>query len=208
MRRPAARGSLHGDLVIRQRGLWMPAIDTAGASVAPPGLWSIDPERSRVAFSVRHVVSTLHGCFRQFEGTLEVTDDGVTQAFGTVDPASIDTGDQVRDERVRTSADFFDVERFPTIGFESTGIDHLGGGRLRVVGQLNMRGVTREIVLDARSNLHIRKPDGDQWITLALRGELRRKDFGLTWNQAVETGGVLVGDRVKLALDIAAVRSG
>lgn len=172
------------------------------------GLWAIEPERSRVAFSVRHMVSTLHGCFREFEGTLEVTDDGVTQAVGTVDPASIDTGDRVRDERVRTSADFFDVERFPAIGFKSTGINHLGGGRLRIAGQLNMRGVTREIVLDARSNLHIHEPDGDGRITLALRGELRRKDFGLTWNQAVETGGVLVGDRVKLALDIAAVRSG
>ncbi len=180
----------------------MPAIDTAGASVVPPGLWSIDAERSRVAFSVRHVVSTLLGSFREFAGTIEVTDDGVMQAFGTVDPASIDTGDPVRDERVRASADFFDVERFPVIGFESSGIDHLGHGRLRIVGQLNMRGQTREVVLEASSTPHLREPDGDQWIALAMRGELKRKDFGLTWNQAVETGGVLVGDRVKLALDI------
>jgi polyisoprenoid-binding protein YceI len=185
----------------------MPAMDTAGdAGIAPPGVWSIDPERSRVAFAVRHMVSTLHGDFREFEGTLEVTHEGESEAFGTVDPASIDTGDPVRDERVRNSADFFDVEHNPQISFRSTRIDHLGGRRLRIFGELTMRGVTREIELDARSNGLTGDEGGKQRINLELRGELRRKDFGLTWNQAVETGGMLVGDRVKLALDVSAVR--
>jgi polyisoprenoid-binding protein YceI len=186
----------------------MPAMDTAAdGSIAPPGVWSIDPGRSRVAFGVRHMVSTLHGDFRAFEGTLEVTHEGESQAFGTVDPASIDTGDAVRDERIRNSADFFDVEHNPQISFRSTRIDHLGDRRLRVSGELSMRGVTREIELDARSNGLTRDERGKEWIKLELHGELKRKDFGLTWNQAIETGGMLVGDRVKLALDISAVRS-
>ena len=178
----------------------------AGASVSPPGVWSIDAARSSVTFAVRHVLATLDGCFREFEGRLEVAPSGLAKGFGTANAASIDTGEPTRDEHLRRSADFFDVERCPRISFASTRINHLDSGRLRIVGDLTMRGVTREIELNAQAHGATRDVDGNQWIALELRGELSRREFGLIWNQALETGGVLLGDRVKIALDISAVR--
>jgi polyisoprenoid-binding protein YceI len=179
----------------------------AGASVPPPGVWSIDAGRSSVTFAVRHVLATLHGCFSEFEGTLEVAPNGVAKGFGTVNAASIDTGEPTRDERLRRSADFFDIERCPTITFASTRIDHLNSGRFLVVGDLTMRGVTRELELHARAHGPARDAGGNQSIALELRGELSRREFGLTWNQALETGGMLVGDRVKIALDLSGVQT-
>jgi polyisoprenoid-binding protein YceI len=143
---------------------------------------------------------------REFEGRLEVAPSGLAKGFGTANAASIDTGEPTRDEHLRRSADFFDVERCPRISFASTRINHLDSGRLRIVGDLTMRGVTREIELNAQAHGATRDVDGNQWIALELRGELSRREFGLTWNQALETGGVLLGDRVKIALDISAVR--
>jgi len=160
-----------------------------------------------VTFAVRHVLATLHGGFSEFEGTLEVAANGVARGFGTVNAESIDTGEPTRDERLRRSADFFDIERFPRITFASTRIDHLNSGRFLVVGDLTLRGVTRELELHARAHGAARDAGGYQWIALELRGELSRREFGLTWNQALETGGMLVGDRVKIALDLSGVQT-
>jgi polyisoprenoid-binding protein YceI len=124
-----------------------------------------------------------------------------------VKAASIDTNEPVRDEHLRDSSDFFDVERYPEISFNSTRIDYLDGGRFRIVGALTMRGVTREIKLDAQLGGARREAGGDERIELELRGELNRRDFGLTWNQVLETGGALLGNKVKIALDISAMKS-
>ena len=181
---------------------------TSGASVIPEGKWSVDLPRSSVTFAVKHMMlATVKGRFREFDGMLEIG-PGAPRATGVVKAASIDTNEPVRDEHLRHSPDFFDVERYPEIGFNSTRIDHLDGGRFRVVGDLTMRGVTREIELDARLNGTRREAGGDERIDLKLCGELNRRDFGLTWNQALETGGALLGNKVKIALEISAVKSG
>ena len=152
------------------------------------------------------VLATLNGRFREFGGTLD-TGSGAQRAAGVVKAASVDTNEPVRDEHLRNSPDFFDVERFPEIGFNSTRIDSPDGGRLRIVGELTMRGVTREIELDALLGDTTREAGGVERMQLELRGELNRRDFGLTWNQALEAGGALLGNKVKIALEISAVKS-
>jgi len=175
-----------------------------GASSSPTDEWLVDAPRSSVAFAVRHMLlATVNGRFCEFEGRL-AGGPGAPQAAGTVRAASIDTDEPVRDEHLRRSPDFFDVERYPQISFHSTRIQHLAGGRMHIVGELTMRGVTREIQLDGTR----REPDGDGRIELELRGELNRRDFGLTWNQALEAGGALLGNKVKIAIEISAVKGG
>ena len=188
----------------------MSAVDGAGASVAsvvPAGKWSVDASRSSVAFAVKHMMlATVNGRFRKFDGMLEMG-SGAPRATGVVKAASIDTNEPIRDEHLRLSQDFFDVERYPEIGFDSTRIDYLDGGRFRIVGDLTMREVTREIALDAQLGDARREAGDDERIELALRGELNRRDFGLSWNQVLDAGGALLGDKVKIALDISAVKS-
>ncbi|HVC07055.1 MAG TPA: YceI family protein [Solirubrobacterales bacterium] len=181
---------------------------TSGAeTVVPAGKWSVDASRSKVAFAVKHMVFTrMNGRFRNFDGTLEVG-SGVPRAMGVVTAASIDTNELVRDEHLRSSSDFFDVEHYPEISFNSTRIDYLDGGRFRICGDLTMRSVTRELELDAQLAGKRREAGDDERIELELRGELDRRDFGLTWNQVLDTGGALLGNKVKIALEISAVKS-
>jgi polyisoprenoid-binding protein YceI len=177
------------------------------ASVVPAGRWSVDVQRSSVAFAVKHMMlATVNGCFHTFDGMLEIG-AGASRATGAVKAVSIDTNETVRDEHLRRSPDFFDIERYPEISFTSTRIEYLDGRRFRVVGGLTMRGVTREIELDAQLKGIDREADGDERIELQLRGHLNRKDFGLSWNQVLEAGGALLGDKVKIALEISAVKS-
>lgn len=176
--------------------------------VVRAGEWSVDTQRSSVAFAVKHmIVAKVRGRFREFGGMLRIR-PGASEATGVVDAASIDTNESVRDEHLRSSPDFFDVERYPEISFSSTRIDYLDDGRLRIVGALTMRGITREIELEGQLESSGRQARGDQRIELKLRGELNRRDYGLTWNQALDTGGALLGDRVTIALEISAVKSG
>jgi len=177
-----------------------------GVSVLPSGRWSVDASRSSVAFALRHMLlSTVSGRFNEFGGVLE-TGPGSPRASGAIKSASIDTGETVRDEHLRSSQDFFDAERYPEISFSSTRIEERGG-RLRIAGELTMRGVTRELALDGRLAEGLRRdPDGVERIQLELRGELSRRDFGLTWNQALDTGGALLGNKVKIELEISAAR--
>ncbi|MGP0100183.1 MAG: YceI family protein [Solirubrobacteraceae bacterium] len=186
----------------------MSVVDGAsGASVVPSGRWSIDAPRSSVAFTMKHMMlATVNGRFREFDGVLE-TGSGAPRAAGVVKAASIDTNESIRDEHLRSSPDFFDVERYPEIRFDSTQIEYVEGGRLHIVGDLTMRGVTREIALDARLGGMTHEAGGDERVELELRGELNRRDFGLTWNQALDTGGALLGNKVKIALEISAVKS-
>jgi polyisoprenoid-binding protein YceI len=182
----------------------MSVVDEAsGTNVVPAGKWSVDASRSSVTFAVKHMMlATVKGRFREFDGTLEIG-SGDSRATGVVKAASIDTNEHVRDEHVRSSPDFFDVERYPEISFSSTRIDYLDGGRLRILGDLTLRGVTVEINLNGTR----REACGDERIELELRGEVNRRDFGLTWNQALETGGALLGNKVKIALEISVVKN-
>lgn len=146
------------------------------------------------------MLARMNGRFRKFDGTLQTGAE--PRATGVVKAASINTGEPTRDEHLRRSQDFFDIERYPDINFSSTRIDHLDGGRLQIVGELTMRGVTREIALHGTR----REAVDDERIELALRGELDRRDFGLAWNQILDSGGALLGNKVTITLKISAVK--
>ena len=179
----------------------------SGARVVPAGRWSVDASRSSVSFAVKHMMlTTMQGHFSKFDGALEIG-SGASRATGLVHAASIDTNEAVRDEHLRSSPDFFDVERYPEISFNSNRIDHLDRGRLRILGDLTMRGVTREIELDGQLHGTPADAGAHERIELGLRGDLNRRDFGLIWNQALDTGGMLLGNRVKITLEISAVKS-
>ena len=167
--------------------------------------WRVDPVHTTLEFRVRHAgVAKVRGVFRDFEGTLEIGGDGIARATGSVDVASLDTRIGPRDEHLR-SADFFDVEHHPRMTFASTSIE-VDGDDVRVLGELTIRGVTKPVELTGElGGTGIDEEDNER-IGLELRGSLDRRDYGLTWNTAVSGGGLLVGNRVDLTLDVSAVR--
>jgi len=171
--------------------------------------WNIDTVHSGINFSVRHmVVSKVRGRFGKFSGELAIDDDDLTRSAVNVaiEAASIDTGNAQRDGHLR-SADFFDVEAFPELRFRSTRIDKRGDDRYAVVGQLTIRDVTREVSLDVEFGGRARDPWGNERVGFVATASVDRKEFGLRWNQALETGGVLVGDRIDIELELQGVRA-
>jgi polyisoprenoid-binding protein YceI len=171
--------------------------------------WNIDTVHSGINFSVRHmVVSKVRGRFAKFTGELAIADDDLTRSSVdvSIDAASIDTGNAQRDGHLR-SADFFDAETFPELRFRSTRIDRRGDDRYAVVGQLTIRDVTREVSLDVEFGGRARDPWGNERLGFVATASVDRKDFGLRWNQALETGGVLVGDRIDIELELQGVRA-
>jgi polyisoprenoid-binding protein YceI len=171
----------------------------------PTGTWIVDPVHSSVSFSVRHAgIANVHGVFREFEGALEVGPDGALGAAGHVELASVDTGAPLRDGHLR-SADFFDVERHPRLTFHSDRID-VDGEDVLVAGRLSLHGVTNELELRGELLGSGVDDDGATRIGLSLSGALSRAAYGMRFNVALGGGNVLVGDKVKLALEISAVR--
>ncbi|MNX16973.1 hypothetical protein D3C86_468490 [compost metagenome] len=171
--------------------------------------WSIDSAHSRVGFAIKHMmISTVRGEFTQFDGEVDLNeqDPSRSTATGRVTVASIDTGNADRDNHLRTG-DFFDAATYPTITFQSRRIESLGGERFRVTGDLTMHGVTKELSLDAELSPPAKDPWGKMRRGVSLTGALNRKDFGLTWNQALETGGVLVDEKVKLEIELEIVQA-
>jgi polyisoprenoid-binding protein YceI len=171
--------------------------------------WTLDPTHTLIEFSGKHMMfTTVKGRFGAFTG--EITVDEAHPERSTVrveiDAASLDTRTEMRDTHLR-SADFLDVEAFPTIAFKSTGVDLPAGARVRpglqfkVNGDLTIRGTTRPVVLDAEFTGEGTGPFGNQIKAFAARAKVNRKDFGLTWNVALETGGVLVGDEIKIEIE-------
>jgi polyisoprenoid-binding protein YceI len=170
--------------------------------------WKIDPSHSSIGFSVRHmVVSKTRGRFTRWSGQIRFDPDDAkaSSVEVSIDPASIDTADAQRDGHLR-SADFFDVEKHPTASFRSTRVEDLGGDRYRIIGDLTIRGVTRPVVLEATYEGSGKDPWGGERAGFVASASIDRKDFGLTWNTTLETGGLLVGDKVELTLEIEAVR--
>jgi len=171
--------------------------------------WNLDTVHSGINFSVRHmVVSKVRGRFAKFTGNVALDESDLTRSTveATIDASSIDTGTAQRDEHLR-SADFFDVEHFPQIRFRSTQIEKLGTERYRLTGELTIRDVSREIALDVEYGGRGKDPWGNERVGFTAKASLDRKDFGLKWNQALETGGVLVSDRVELELEVQAVKA-
>jgi polyisoprenoid-binding protein YceI len=172
----------------------------------PTGTWTVDPIHSSVEFRVKHMmISTVRGRFGEFEGAIEAAPDyHDSHVRGTITAASIDTNEPKRDAHLR-SADFFDADNHPTITFESTSIEHIERGDFRVNGDLTMHGETRPVVFEVTVHGVLHDPQGNDRVGLEVRGTISRGEFGLRWQQALETGGVVVGDEVRIAADISAV---
>ncbi len=171
------------------------------------GTWAVDPSHSSVGFVARHLmVSKVRGTFASFSGSVTIVDGGVGSGVqATVDTASLSTGDDGRDGHVR-GADFFDVENFPTMTLVSTDLKPTGDGEFELVADLTIKGVTKSVSFDLEFVGVATDPWGNVKAGFAAEAEISRKEWGLEWNVALEAGGVLVGDKVKLQLDIQTVR--
>ena len=180
---------------------------SATTTIVPTGTYTVDPSHSRVEFAVKHLgIATVRGSFEAFEGTLELGEDlSQAKAYGTVQVATVDTKEPKRDEHLR-SADFFDVEQFEQITFESTEIRATDEDEFEIDGNLTLHGVTRPITLKAEVQGTETDPWGNERVGLEVSGSLSRGDYGMTFNQALGSGNVLVSDKVKLRLDISAVK--
>jgi polyisoprenoid-binding protein YceI len=171
--------------------------------------WQLDPAHSSIHFSVRHMmVSTVRGSFRTF--TLDVEFDPEHPELGsvlaTVEAASIDTGEEQRDEHLR-SADFLNVEQFPRVTFRSTSVEPRGGDAFALTGELTMHGVTQTVEFDAKYSGEIANPQGGRSAGLSASARLNRHAWGLAWNVALEAGGLLVGDEIKVEVEIELTRA-
>lgn len=180
---------------------------TAAPTRVPTGTWAVDPAHSGVEFQVKHLgISTVRGHFARFRGTLEIGDDlASARAYGTVETASVNTNDEGRDEHLR-SGDFFDAEEYPEIAFISKSITPTGEDTFEITGELTLRGVTRDLTLQAEITGTEHDLYGNDRVALEVAGELDRRDYGITFNQALGSGNLLVSDKVKLLLDISAVK--
>lgn len=166
--------------------------------------WTVDPAHAEIGFAVRHLmISTVRGRFGAVSGTVTVDEQNPhnSKVDVTVDIGSIDTRQEMRDNHLR-SADFFDVEKYPTMHFVSKRIEGDLKGEFRVFGELTIRGVTRDVTLNATLEGRTKDPWGNERAGFSASGKINRHEFGLNWNQALETGGVMVGDEVKLTIDV------
>ncbi len=181
-------------------------MSTATETAIPTGTWAVDTAHTKVGFAVKHMgVSTVRGEFRDFEGSLDVDETGRLTARGSVKAASIDTNQQQRDEHLR-SADFFDAENYPEISFESTDIESVGEENFRIVGNLTIHGVTREVELNAEhGGIDVGMQDESR-TGFEVTGQISRKDFEMKFNAALGSGNAVVADKVKLTLDVEAVK--
>lgn len=171
--------------------------------------WNVDTTHSDVTFSVKHMmVSKVVGNFSLFKGTLEIDEEHPENSWveADADASSVNTRDERRDGHLR-SPDFFDVEKYPAITFKSKKVEAKGGGEYRILGDFTMHGVTKEVVFDAEYGGQMPKDlYGMRRAGLTATATINRKDFGLNWNQALETGGVLVSENVKIEINLAAVQ--
>jgi polyisoprenoid-binding protein YceI len=183
------------------------ATATLPHTTVPTGTWKVDPVHSKVGFAVKHMgVATVRGEFREFEGTIEIGEDlESSRAYGTVKAASVNTNEAQRDEHLR-SADFFDAESHGELRFESKRIEQVDEETLRVVGDLTLNGVTRELELEAEVLGTGLGASDEERLGLEVTGRLSRRDHGMRFNAALGSGNAVVGDKVKLELDLAAVK--
>ena len=178
--------------------------------VASAATWNIDPDHSNVGFTVKHLmVSNVRGNFQKQTGVVDINDKDITKSKVevTIDTASISTGVQKRDDHLK-SADFFEVAKYPAMTFASKKVAKAGKDKLKVTGDLTLHGITKEVVLNVAP---LSKESKDPWGNIR-RGTtatttINRKDFGLTWNKALETGGVLVGEEITITLEVEMIKA-
>ncbi|GAA3176736.1 YceI family protein [Streptomyces virens] len=172
------------------------------------GTYTIDPAHSTIGFVARHaMVTNVKGGFQDFTGTLELDGSDPAKSTATLDVVmdSIDTGNADRDGHLKT-ADFFRTDEFPAMTFRSTKAEALGGDDYRITGDLTILGTTKPLTIDLEFNGAATDPFGNERVGFEGKAEILRSEWGLTWNAALETGGVLVSDKIKLNFDISAIR--
>ncbi|GAA3409359.1 YceI family protein [Paenibacillus hodogayensis] len=170
--------------------------------------WAVDPTHSGIDFSVKHMmIANVKGSFHSFEATIDADPQDLTSASVefTIDVSSIDTRNKDRDAHL-LSADFFDTEKYPKIGFKSTGISAKGDGEYDVTGDLSLHGVTRPETFQVTFEGAGKDPWGNEKVGFSGKGKIKRSDFGLSYNAVLEAGGVLIGDEIKISLEIEGVK--
>jgi len=184
------------------------AVFVAIAAAAPAAaqqvqVWEIDAAHSEVSFRIRHLVSQVRGSFRDFSVRVETNEanPAASKVNFTIQAASIDTGNADRDKHLR-SADFFDVEKYPTINFVSSKITPKGNNRFEVTGTLTMHGVAKEITLPVEFTGIVKDPWGNTKAGFETAATINRKDFGIVWNRALDTGGFVLGDDVSVSISL------
>jgi polyisoprenoid-binding protein YceI len=194
---------------MKHTGIGLAAAAALGAVGAPAGAqaqeWELDRSHSTVEFTVRHMmVSEVRGEFKDFSVALQANERDVTKSSlsATIPVSGIHTRDEKRDGHLK-SADFFDAEKYPEIKFTSKAISKAGKGKLKMKGDLTIRGVTKEVVLDLEAPAKpVKSPWGTEVYGVQATGKLNRKDFGLTWNKTLDGGGILVGDEVRIVINV------
>ena len=173
---------------------------------AQAATYAVDPDHSSVSFKVKHLFSNVKGQFKKFEGTLdyEPGKPELWKTSGTIDVASVDTNEPKRDKHLE-SADFFDVEKNPQIEFKSTGVKDATATGAKLEGLFKMHGIEKPIVLDVTVNGVGKDPWGNVRAAFSATTKINRKDFGMNWNQALDNGGILVGEEVEISLEIEAI---
>ena len=181
--------------------------DHQGRDVPQAGTYDIDASHSNVDFVVRHLmISKVRGGFGSFSGAVTIADVPEESSVQvSIDAASINTNDEQRDGHLR-GGDFFDTEQFPTLAFTSTGVDAAKGDHWKVAGDLTIKGVSKPVVLDVEFEGAQTDPWGGARVGFTASTEIDREEWGLSWNQALETGGVLVGKKIKIELGVEATR--
>ena len=170
--------------------------------------WNVDPNHTQVEFSAKHMgIMTVKGHITGVQATIDFNEDDFTASTvtATIDPTTLTTNDERRDAHLKSS-DFLNVEQFPTMAFKSTRIERAAHDRYTMQGDLTMRGVTRAVSLDVVYSGQAKDPMGNIHAGFSAYTTINRKDWGLNWNMALETGGLLVGEDVKLALEVEAVK--
>ena len=179
--------------------------ETIAANPVPAGSYNVDPAHSNVGFEVRHMgIATVRGAFRRFQGKLDATGENPVLE-GAVEVASIDTGDQQRDAHL-TAPDFFDADQHPQITFQTTAIEATDEGGIRLAGEITIKGATKPIELVGVVAEGGTDPWGNERVGFELEGTIDRREFGLSWNQTLPNGGLLVSNDVKLLISVSAVK--
>ncbi|MGA7104045.1 MAG: YceI family protein [Candidatus Deferrimicrobiaceae bacterium] len=180
-------------------------------AAVPAGTWELDSAHTAVQFKVRHLmVSNVRGDFEKVSGKITYDGDDISRSSAeiTIDANSINTRVAKRDKHLK-SPDFLDAEKYPLLVFQSKKVEKAGKGKLKVTGDLTIRGVTREVVLDVEGPTPpVKDPQGKMHVGGTASTTINRKDFGLTWNKAIEAGGVVVGNEVEITIDIEIVKEG
>jgi len=185
------------------------AVALALPAVAATSDWKIDPQHSSAQFAVRHMaISTVRGAFSKVTGTITLDDKDITKSTVdvSIDVSTVDTREPARDNDLRSDK-FFDVAHFPTMTFKSKKVEQTAPGKLKVTGDLTIRGVTKEVVLDVDGpTAPVKDPWGNQRVAVSATTKVNRQDYGVKWNATLDNGGVVVGDDVSITIDAELVK--